>query len=329
MGTMAGSFRRQITSKPKRLPRDIRLDGKTAIVTGANGGLGLEASKELIAHGLSRIILGVRNLNKGTAAKTELVKLDPQCDVQVWEIDQESFESLMAFGARAAKLERLDIAILNAGVKQMEFSRSGTGHETNVQVNHLSTALLSLLLLPPLTRTAQDTHTPSRLTIVTSEVHFWTPFDEKAAPSILERMDQEESFNKKNAVERYSTSKLLLVLWTRELAARVNKSKVLINCVNPGICSTSLYRSDPTPGIGVVLKLFGWSPAVGCHTLTDAATSHDDDQGAYLSEQRVTSPSDFVVSKEGQRVQTKIWDETIGVLVREAPGFDLNRVLGD
>ncbi|KAI0545026.1 short-chain dehydrogenase/reductase SDR [Xylaria curta] len=327
MGTMAGSFRRQITAKPKPLPKQIRFDGRTAIVTGANGGLGLEASKEMAAHGLSRVILGVRNTDSGNTAKNEILTMSPNCEVEVWYIDNESFTSIMAFGARASELSRLDIAILNAGVKKMEFSQSGTGHESNVQINHLGTALLSLLLLDPLNRTAKETGTASRLTLVTSEVHFWTPFNEKNAASILKRLDEEASFNKSAAVERYSTSKLLGVLWARELANKVDKKTILVNCVNPGICSTSLYRSDPTPGLGIMLKMFAWSPSMGAHTLTNAVAYHDGQQGAYLSEQRVTSPSPFVTSAEGERIQKKLWDETIAVYRTEVPDFELPSLL--
>ncbi|EHK98726.1 putative Tetrahydroxynaphthalene reductase [Glarea lozoyensis 74030] len=53
MGTFAGFFYRQLTIKPKPLPQNVRLDGKTAIITGANAGLGLEAAKELATHGLA------------------------------------------------------------------------------------------------------------------------------------------------------------------------------------------------------------------------------------------------------------------------------------
>ncbi|KAK5628814.1 hypothetical protein RRF57_004529 [Xylaria bambusicola] len=329
MGTMTGSFVRQVTAKPKPLPEEIHFDGKTAIVTGANIGLGLESSREMVAHGLSRVILGVRNVESGNIARNTILASSPKCDVEVWEVDYESFASIMAFGARASKLNRLDIAILNAGIKVMEFSQSKTGHEKNVQVslpypsrtaiNHLGTALLSLLLLEPLKRTAEETGAPSRLTFVTSEVHFWTPFNEKNSASILARMDEEDSFNKSDAIERYSTSKLLGVLWTRELAKKADEKKILMNCVNPGICSTSLYRADPTPGIGLLLKLLAWSPAMGAHTLTNAVAYHDGKQGAYLSEQRVTSPSAFVVSAEGEEVQKKLWDETIAVFREEAP----------
>lgn len=136
MGTPLGFLYRQVTFKPKPLPKTIRLDGKTAIITGANVGLGLEASKELAEHGLSRIILAVRSISKGDAARQKVLEVAPTCDAQVWELDYESSASITAFAERARSLDRLDILILCAGVKSLEFELSKAGHETNVQVCH-------------------------------------------------------------------------------------------------------------------------------------------------------------------------------------------------
>ena len=136
MRTRIGHIYRQLTFKPKPLSQDVRLYGQTAIVTGASaGGLGFEAAKELAAHGLARLILAVRTVAGGETTKQQIVERSPSCDVQVWAVDYESFESLAAFAARArAELDRLDIVLLSAGVKNLEFVRAKTGHESNVQV---------------------------------------------------------------------------------------------------------------------------------------------------------------------------------------------------
>ena len=134
MGGMLGFMYQQLCFTPKPLPDHIKLDGKTAIVTGSNSGLGLEAAKELVVHGLARIVLGVRIVAKGEAAKKEILHEKPGCDVQVWEVDQDSFESMKLFGERIQSLDRVDIVILSAGIKLLEFKRSPSGHESNVQV---------------------------------------------------------------------------------------------------------------------------------------------------------------------------------------------------
>ncbi|KAJ5898517.1 dehydrogenase [Penicillium tannophilum] len=271
MGGMVGFLYRQLTFVPKPLPADISLLGKTVLITGGNAGLGIEAAKEMAAHNISRIILGVRNPSKGEAAKAEILTQSPSCNVLVWELDQESFPSMQAFAERAAgELDRLDIVILCAGVKLLEFIKSKpTGHEMNVQ----------------------------------------------DAPSILARLDEPSSFGK--GMNRYNTSKLLNVLWLRELSSKVGP-ELIVKGVNPGLCSSTLHRSDTTPGIKSFNKIFAWTAAQGGHNLVDAAVQHSKAQGAYLSD-----PSPFVLSAQGKQAQTKLWNETVALLQEQMPGVDL------
>ncbi|KAI7977535.1 hypothetical protein EIK77_000485 [Talaromyces pinophilus] len=120
MGAQLGFLYRQLTFKPKPIPRSIRLEGKTAIITGANVRLGLEATKELAAHGLTRLIIAARDVSKGENGKEAILEHSPNCDVHVWELDYESFDSIKSFGERTRALDRLDIVLLSAGVKYLE-----------------------------------------------------------------------------------------------------------------------------------------------------------------------------------------------------------------
>ena len=137
MGSFLGFFYRQITIKPKPLDASVRLDGKTAIVTGGNGGLGLEAAKELAAHGLARLIIAARSIARGEEAKKKILEQTPGVDVLIWCLDHESWAIIDEFGQKVAALDRLDIVILNAGVKSLDYVESKTGHESNVQVTSL------------------------------------------------------------------------------------------------------------------------------------------------------------------------------------------------
>lgn len=136
MGGQLGFLYRQLTFKPKPIPPSIRLEGKTAIITGANVGLGLEAAKELAAHGLTRLIIAARDVSKAENGKKAILGRSPKCDVHVWKLDYESFDSIKNFGERARTLDRLDIVILSAGVKYLEYIKSKTGHEAHVQVGN-------------------------------------------------------------------------------------------------------------------------------------------------------------------------------------------------
>ncbi|KAI1760231.1 NAD(P)-binding protein [Hypoxylon sp. FL1150] len=307
----------QLTFKPRPLPDDIRLEGQTAIVTGSNVGLGFEAAKELASHGLSRLILAVRDPAKGEAAKAEIARAAPGCDIQVWSLDQESWDNMVAFSERVRKeLDRVDIVLLNAGLKRLEFSRSPTGHEAHVQINHLGTALLSLLLVEPLRRTARQTRKPGRMTITASSVAFWAPSSDVHAPKggkgILAWLDDPASFVPGDS--RYCLSKLLDVLWTRALAPRLDPAEIIL-----------FHRVDPrAERFG---KYLAWSSAEGAYHLTDAAVHHPDSHGAYLSEQRIRSVSKFVSSNQGKEVQQKLWDETIAVIREECPKANIEEFI--
>jgi retinol dehydrogenase-12 len=287
MGGFLGFCYRQLTFKPKPLPPAISLDGKTALITGANIGLGLEAARELAAHNISRLILTVRDVEKGEAAKTSILEQSPKSKVEIWSLDHDSYESIVAFQQRISTLDRLDYALLNAGLKKMEYSTSQIGHETNVQINHIGTSAVSFAVLRALRRTAQQLNSPTRLTIVSSEGHFWIPFKERNAENILERMDDKTTFG--NQMQRYYTSKLLNVLWTRGLASKISAEEVIINTVNPGFCYSGLHRHESTGIIKIFLWAFGWTSVQGGHCLVDALIQHHESHGLYLSDQKETA----------------------------------------
>lgn len=160
-------FENQFRTKPIWPPKGTNLTGKVAIVTGANQGLGLEASDQLLSFRLSRLIIAVRSVAKGEAAANTLRAKYPKATIDVFLLDMSSYDSIRAFVVQVEKLERLDIAILNAGVRKMklELVRS-TGHEETIQVNYISMALLCILLLPLLKRKSAEGS--GRISIISS-----------------------------------------------------------------------------------------------------------------------------------------------------------------
>ena len=278
---------RQFCVPLKPVPPSAALEDKTAIITGATSGLGLEAAKQLISSfKLGYLIIGARDLKKGESVRAQLSKINRKCTVEIWSLNYEAFENVLEFCRRAKKLDRLDLVILNAGIKPIEFRISPTGYESTLQVNHLATSLLSLLLLPVLKRTAQAEAQASRMVVVSSEVHFWTPFEERHAADMLESMNHQGSW----AVPwRYNTTKLFNVLWSRELAERTRAREVVINTVNPGLCWTQLHRDDLTTAMWLFRCLFARSTIQGGYTIVDAAVGQSaDSHGAYLSEKDST-----------------------------------------
>ena len=284
MGGFFGFVWRQWTVTPKPLPPSTTFEGKTILITGGYIGLGFEAAKELASRKPAKLIITVRNVQKGESAREAILKEGHDVEIELWELEYDSYDSIAAFGKRVQELDRLDYALPNAGIKQMRYVISKNGHESNLQVNHIGTSLVSLQVLPVLQRTAKQTRMPSRLTIVTSEGHFWVPFNERLAPNVLARMDDEETFG--SQMQRYYTTKLLNILWTRELASKTQSDEVVVNAVNPGFCYSGLHRHS-SGAINIFLWLFGWKTEVGARCLTDALVMHEDSHGSYLSEQKV------------------------------------------
>jgi len=271
---------------PQPIPRQD-LSGQTVLVTGSNVGIGLAATRLFMDFKVSRVIMAVRTPSKGEVAKADLLKAHPGCSVEVWALDMDSFDSVIAFGKRPQGLDRLDIVLLNAGVKKQEWELNKvTGHETTIQVNHFSTALLSLLLLPPLKATAIKYVKPSDMTITSSEVHMWTSFKERTAPKILDELDNEVTWGNP---DRYNVSKLLNVLWARELAAKVSPLEIIVNTVNPGLVKSSLHRENTNRVEEKFTEFFGRTTEEGARNLVDAAVIQGPQtHGGYLSECKLT-----------------------------------------
>lgn len=213
--------------------------GKTAIVTGSNIGLGLEAARHFTRLGAAKVILAVRSTNKGEEAKKDIEKTTGVKNVvEVWQLDMSSYQSVLDFAARAEKeLERLDIALLNAGISAGKFEVFEQD-ESTITVNVVSTFLLALALLPKLKATSVKFNTRPNLTITASEVHFVTHFKEKDVPEgqIFAKLNEPTD----DMQERYFVSKMMEVLVVRAWADRKPASQipVTINFVNPGYCKS-------------------------------------------------------------------------------------------
>lgn len=238
---MAGRFlHSQFFVKPTVPAAD--LTGKTVIVTGSNVGLGKEAARHFTRLGASSVILAVRSLDKGEAARKDIETSTGRKDVvKVMQLDMSSYQSVQAFAEKASKeLARIDIAVLNAGVSRNAFEIYEQD-ESTITVNVVSTFLLAFALLPKLKETASKYNTRPTLTVVSSEVHEWTSFEERLAPEgkIFEQLNKEIVNGKSiDLSERYQVSKLLEVLFIRALCEKhsADHLPVTINLVNPGFC---------------------------------------------------------------------------------------------
>ncbi|KAG9496327.1 hypothetical protein J7337_012913 [Fusarium musae] len=249
--TFRGWLSRQFTT-PKPLPDTIDLKGKTAIITGSNTGLGFEACRQLLKLGLSNLIMAVRSQTKGDAAGSILRAEFPQSTVSVWILDMESYNSVTAFATRCATLARIDIVVLNAALIKPSFTRASTGHELTMQVVYLSTALLTILLLPILKakRTAVGARPPV-IIVVGSDLAYRA--DIQTAGPILEKLDRNQGYSQ---FLWYAKSKLLLTFFISKLAEYIDPNHVLLSVVNPGTTRGTAFLREFSPLLARIAFVF-------------------------------------------------------------------------
>ena len=147
--------------------------GQTIIVTGSNTGLGYESAKHYLLLGASRIILAVRNLDKGNAAKVKLEAATGKTGIlEVWSLDMSSYTSIQEFVNKAEKnLDRIDVLLENAGMLSTKWQVSVEGTEMGMAVNVYGTIFLALLMIPVLRASARKHNITPVVTIVGSEAH--------------------------------------------------------------------------------------------------------------------------------------------------------------
>ncbi|KAF2132981.1 short chain dehydrogenase [Dothidotthia symphoricarpi CBS 119687] len=301
--------------------------GRTVIVTGSNIGLGKEAARHFAQLGASIVILAVRSLEKGEAAREEITaSTGVSKDVmKVWKLDMASYQSVLDFAARAEnELERIDIALLNAGVFRSSWE-TFEQDESTITVNVISTFLLALALLPKLKETAEKFFVRPNITMTTSAVHEFASFPERKAPDgqIFQQLNNKAE--KPDMAERYYVSKLLEVLAIRAIAQRrsADQIPVTINCVCPGYCHSELAR-DLGMGQTIAKAVIARSAEVGSRNLVWAASAGPECHGQYVRDCGVGTPSKYVRSTEGQKDQQRVWDELVVKLEQIKPGVTKN-----
>lgn len=283
-------FRSQFLASPRPPPDDTDLTGKTAIVTGATSGLGLEASRQFLSLGLSRLIMAVRSTEKGERVAMELRAQFPDTDILAWPLEMESYKSVRDFARRVGEeLTRLDMAILNVGVQTLHFETAPeTGHEKLLQVNYLSTMLLAILLLPIL-RTKSPPGAPGRLTIVSSGTARGARINWPEGGGILSSLD--DKHQPWNPVTRYAVTKLLGHLFVINLASHVDAQDVVVNLVDPGLVKDTNLQGGSSAPLPVAVffycmkALLGRSLPIGASTYVDAVVSKGvDSHGCYVAD---------------------------------------------
>ena len=288
--------------------------GRVAIITGANTGLGYETAAALADHG-ARVVLAVRNLDKGKDAAARITADSPHADVALQELDLTSLESIRAAADQLrSEHDRIDLLINNAGVMWTPKSTTKDGFELQFGTNHLGHFAFTGLLLDRILPVAG-----SRVVTVSSMGH------RIRAAIHFDDLQWEHRYDR---VAAYGQSKLANLLFTyelqRRLAAREQPTTAAL-AAHPGLSNTELARNLPTvfkPAVVVLGPLLFQSAVMGALPTLRAATDPDAEGGQYygpdgLGEQR-GHPK--LVSSSGQShdedLQHRLWkvsEELTGV----------------
>ncbi|KAJ9614017.1 hypothetical protein H2200_002153 [Cladophialophora chaetospira] len=306
--------------------------GQTIIVTGSNVGLGFEAARHFYRLNCAKLILAVRTVSKGQKAKEDIVRSvkhrsDGAEAIEIWPLDLSSTKSTLAFAERVtSELPRLDAIVENAGIVNPDWVVD-EGFEQTVQVNVINTFLLALAILPKLTESKQKYPESSpHLEIVSSEAHRFEKFNELKSPDLYAALNNEKTFS---GFGRYSVSKLMEVLFVRELVSRLgakqpSTSPVTVTMVNPGMCKSEIGRKG-NPVIKVVFALvqliFARTTEVGSRTLVYGASAGPESHGEMMSDGKNQEVEKWIYSETGRRAQKKVFDQTMKILEERKPGI--------
>ena len=270
------------------------MSGKTCLVTGATSGIGEVAALELARKG-ARVVLVGRSREKAEATAAEIRKEsgNPEVEYLLADLSSEAEVRRLA-GEVKSRYPRLDVLINNAGAMISPRRESVDGIEMTWALNHMAYFLLTDLLLDTLKASA-----PSRVVSVASDAH-----------RMVSGIDFDDVEGKKSykAFRNYGQSKLANILFTRELARRLEGSGVTANCLHPGFVATNF-----SSGKGFTFRLFqvlakviAITPEQGARTTVYLASSPEVEgvTGGYFAKEKPSKPTAAARDDEAAR---RLW----------------------
>ncbi len=266
---------------------------KTILITGSTDGIGRQIALQLSRMG-HKILVHGRDKEKGARVLDEINRESCNENLALYISDFADLTSVVQLGKEIQReQERLDVLIHNAGVFSPRHIITRDGNELTFQVNHLAPFLLTHLLMDLMKKSA-----PARIVIVASAAHY------SATADYFEDLKGEKSYSSFSA---YSFSKLANILFSRELAERLESSGVTSNSLHPGTIDTNMLRISYGGG--------GRSVEEGAETPIHLAISDEVEgiSGKYFSSKREKLPSDLAQNEE---LQKKLWKISEDLLKR-------------
>jgi NAD(P)-dependent dehydrogenase (short-subunit alcohol dehydrogenase family) len=285
--------------------------GRTAVITGANTGLGYETAAALAAKG-AHVVLAVRNLEKGKAAADLITRSAPGASVALQELDLSSLDSIRSAADQLrAQHDSIDLLINNAGVMMTPKSTTKDGFELQFGTNHLGHFALTGLLLDRVLAAPG-----SRVVTVSSVGHRF------ARNGI--RFDDLQWENDYSRFAAYGQAKLANLMFTYELQRRLQGANTIATAAHPGGSRTELMRNLPTvvKAVGKLVEPLFQDPDMGALPSLRAATDPGVLGGQYFGPDGFAEQRGYPVVVTSTRVshdvaaQKRLWtvsEELTGV----------------
>jgi retinol dehydrogenase 13 len=261
---------------------------KVAFLTGSTSGIGRATAQELVKH-VSILILPVRNIAKGQALKQELLTIDPNCQIDLYQCDLESIEFMKACANTiAGKYEAIDILINNAGTFDYQCHFTNDGLERHFEVNVLSQYIFNTIFKPLLLKSEQG-----RIINLSGLSHKAGKFNVK----YIQDRDR-SSKSVLNTISLCSDSCLYRNLLTFKLAKDFENTTVTVNCLHPGSIKTNIGKDNITLAGKIITPVFNLftQPAIeGAKTSLHLALSDEGGKitGKYWSNCKIDRPSEL------------------------------------
>jgi len=329
----------------------MSLKGKTILITGTNAGIGFETAKKLATLGPKKLIITTRSISKGENTLRDITKHmaettnDQQTEIVPLTLDMATLHDVEGFVKNLqTNTDRLDGAILNAGMQRPTQHVGVDGYEDMIQVNAISTTYLAVLLLPLLTSTANTTNTQTHLTFVSSRAGTRvstteiSPYSSSTSP--LKLMSQPENFppGGLGGQARYGQSKLLLEYAMRHLVNVPSlrnkdvKPNVIINSVCPGVTKSELGRNFDSWVQQFFINwifypLVGKSAEQGANCYLLAYAQGDESHGKLSAAgDSYVEEWDAIRSDAGRDFGDKVWAEMVQIM-SSRPGTGARDIL--
>ncbi len=277
------------------------LQGKTVLVTGATSGIGMITARELARKGARTIIIS-RNQQKCVTVAEQIKGQTGNQNVEYITADLSTKTGISQAAFEFKKrCSRLDVLVNNAGAIFMERQVSPEGIEMTLALNHLNYFYLTMLLLDVLKASA-----PARIVNVSSDAHRGQKID-------FDDLQTEKNYSGFGA---YGRSKMMNVLFTYELARKLEGSKVTVNALHPGFVATDFAKNNSgVVQMGMkVVGLFARKPEKGAETAIYLASSREVDgvSGGYFYDMQ-SIESDPATYKKADA--EKLWNISLEMML--------------